>query len=198
VIFGWNRDEGTLFVALAELAGTRVDEAVRARVLDTLAMNTGVSRAAIDAQYPRARYPDPGAALADPAGHASLSCPSRRAARLLAQRGRAVWTYHFEYPDAPFQLMPERALGAFHSAEVQFVFGHPARIGQPRFLGEQLQLWQTQSAYWARFVRDGDPGGTGAAAWPRSTTAQERSLIIDRTFTVRDNVSRDPCVLWDR
>ncbi len=197
-MLGWNRDEGTLFVALAELGGLRVDETVHGQVMDALARGSAVPRAAIDAQYPRARYPEPGAAIAEPLGHASLACPSRRAGRLLARQGVPLWTYRFDFPDAPFQLMPERALGAFHSAEIQYVFGHPARLGQSRFLGEQNTLHLTQSAYWARFVRAADPNGDGALPWPAHTTDSDRSLVIDRTFSVADRVDATPCVLWDR
>ena len=41
-------------------------------------------RSAIEAQYPRSRYPDVRRAIAEPLGHSALACPSRRAARQLA------------------------------------------------------------------------------------------------------------------
>ncbi|MFO0562850.1 MAG: carboxylesterase family protein [Polyangiales bacterium] len=202
-IFGWNRDEGTLFVALAELAGTRVDDALYNTVLDTLATRTGVPRAMIDAQYPRASFADVRQALAAPLGHSSLACPSRRAAKLLADRGRTVYTYRFDFPDAAFQLMPDWPMGAFHSAEVQFVFGHPARIGMPRFNTEQTALHNAMSSYWARFIKTGDPNAAEMSAtmpvqWPLRTAMAERSLVIDRTFAVRDELDRSACALWDR
>ncbi|MBL8683478.1 MAG: carboxylesterase family protein [Myxococcales bacterium] len=198
MIFGWNRDEGTLFVALAELGGTMIQESTRAMVLDSLASQSGVDRAAIDAQYPRSRYSDVRLAIAEPLGHFALACPSRRAAKLLAERGRTVFTYRFDFPDAAFQLPPDWALGAFHSAEIQFVFGRSARVGMPRFNAEQSMLHLAMSGYWARFVRGGDPNGDGAVPWMPRTMTAERSLVIDRTFAMRDNVDRDPCALWDR
>lgn len=198
MIFGWNRDEGTLFVALAELGGTMIQESTHGMVLDSLAMQSGVSRSAIEAQYPRSRYSDVRLAIAEPLGHFALACPSRRAARLLAERGRTVYTYRFDFPDAAFQLPPDWALGAFHSAEIQFIFGRSARVGNPRFNAEQTTLHQSMSGYWARFVATGDPNGASAVPWMPRTTAAERSLVIDRTFAMRDNVDRDPCLLWDR
>lgn len=196
-IFGWNRDEGTLFVGLAELAGMQADAAAYHRTMASLAASNNLSVASIEAQYPLGSFPDPGAAIAAPIGHASLACPSRRAALLFARAGRPVRAYNFRYPDASFQLMLTRTLGAYHSAEIQFVFGHPARLGQPFFTGVQDTLWQAQSAYWGRFVKTGDPNGMGALPWPAFSPDTAQSLVLDRVISVDSNVDRDACAFWD-
>ncbi len=196
-IFGWNRDEGTLFVGLAELSGVQANAAAYRSTVASLAMSNNVSAARIEAQYPLGSYPDPGAAIAAPIGHASLACPSRRAALMFARAGRSVRVYNFVYPDAPFQLMLARSLGAFHSAEIQFVFGHPARLGQRFFIGAQDTLWQAQSAYWGRFVKTGDPNGMGALMWPTFVPETQQSLLLDTVISVGTHFDRDACALWD-
>lgn len=197
LIVGWNRDEGTFFVALAEQQGVVIDEATYHEAMASVATRNGLDPAAVEAAYPLADYDDPGAAVAAALGHAALACPSRRAALLLASRGLDVRAYRFEYPDAAFQLALARPLGAFHSAEIQYVFGHPARVGRREHLGDDRVLFEAMSAYWARFVRTGDPNGAGAPAWPSFDAAEERYLALDRTIAAGTAADRDACALWD-
>ena len=197
LLIGWNLDEGTLFVGLAEQAGTVVDEAQYHATMASLASRYGVDVAAVESAYPLSAYADPGAAVAAAIGHASLACPSRRAARALAGRGADVFVYRFEYAEAGFQLALPRELGAFHSAEIQFVFGHPSRLGTRAFMGDELALHESMMAYWARFATSGDPNGGGAVTWPRFGAESEDALILDTTIRAASGPDRDTCALWD-
>lgn len=197
VIVGWNGDEGTLFVALAEQQGEVADEARYHAQLASLAMQAGLTPEAVEAAYPLSAYPDPGAAIAAAAGDASLACPSRRAARLLVGAGRRVLVYHFEYPDAGFQIGFPRALGAFHSAEIQYVFGHPARLGRRTFTGDDAPLHDAMRGAWAGFVRSGEPSVDGVAAWPEHTLPGDAHRVFDRSVRDAEGASRAACALWE-
>jgi para-nitrobenzyl esterase len=194
-ILGWNADEGTLFVALAEIDGLTVDEAAYREGVMNLAMRHGVDAAAIEAQYPLSGYPDPGAALAAALGDSRLACPSRRAADMLRSHV-PLHVYRFEYPNAKFQLPTMRALGAFHAAEIQYVFGHPWMIGATSHRGDDLALHQAVSGYWTRYATGGDPNGAGAAEWPVSDGA-DRHLVLDLDVRVETGADRERCMLWD-
>ena len=197
-IVGWNADEGTLFIALAELDGVIADEATYRTGIERLAMQHGLAVADVEAAYPLADYASPGDALAAALGHATLACPSRRAARALAEHVETR-VYRFEYPGADFQLPSDRALGAFHSAEIQFVFGHPATLGRYTFTGEGLALHEIVSGYWARFVRTGDPNDAAAPAeWPPWEVMGDTYLALDVPTIAGTGPDRDACVLWDR
>ena len=196
VILGWNRDEGTLFLALSVLSGTVLDEATYHATIAALGATYGIDPLVIEAQYPLSAYPDAAAALAAPVGDVSIACPQRRAALLLAARGVEVHTYHFEYPDARFVLMPANELGAFHSAEIQFVFGHP--VSAPTYPDEAgAALALSMQGYWTSFARTGDPNVVGAVPWPPFAATTEPTLVLDRTISAGAAVSRDACVLWD-
>ncbi len=196
VILGWNRDEGTLFLGLAALSGTVLDEAAYHSTIAMLGSTYGVDPLAIEAQYPLTSYPDPAAALAAPLGHVAIACPQRRAALLLASHGIDVRTYHFEYPDAHFFLSTVNTLGAYHSAEIQFVFGHPSGARTyPDAAGTQLAV--AMRGYWGSFVRTGDPNGASAPAWPSFEASAEPTLILDRTIAAGGAIDREACVLWD-
>jgi len=195
-IVGWNADEGTLFVMLAEQGGLVVDETVYHDMMQGLADAYGVSVDDLEAQYPLDGAPDPGAALADALGDASLACPSRRAAQLLASRVETR-VYHFEYPDAPFQLPGDRALGAFHSAEVQYVFGHPSEIGTSSFSGDDLALHEAMAGYWTSYAFDGVPEVDGSASWPIYDEAGDEHLVLDRDIRAGVGADRDVCEFWE-
>ncbi len=194
-LLGWNADEGTLFVMLAEQAEDRsADETDYMEITARLAESFEVDVEAIRAQYPIADYPDPGAALAKAIGHSGLACPSRRAAGLLGPR-TPTYVYRFSYPDPAFQLGEDRELGAFHSGEIQYVFGHPNQIGRRTFRGDDLPLHEAMSAYWARFAWTGDPNGDGAAEWPRYEA--DAHLNLDRTIVAGTGADADDCALWE-
>jgi para-nitrobenzyl esterase len=194
-IFGWNRDEGTLFVGLAEQAGTVADAAAYDRSITDFAAREGLDEAVLRAAYPITNYPDPGAAIADLVGHAELICPSRRAALLLAEAGNDVRVYRFDFPDARFQLGLGRDLGAFHSAEIQFVFGY--QVGGRPFNGSALALHERMQGAWGAFARGEDPSDALEVAWPMFAASDEASVILDATITSGSALDRDACALWD-
>lgn len=195
-IVGWNADEGTLFVGLAEFSGTPIDQAAYDRATTVLSTVSHVDLARIRAAYPVSAYANPGAALAAALGHAALACPARRAARLLDAAGLDVRTYRFSYPRAAFQLGLTRPLGAFHSAEIQFVFGHPAAIARHEFMGEEVALHDAMSGAWARFVRTGDPSGAGLT-WPLYDPATDVSVGFDTTIAPASAPDTQACALWE-
>jgi para-nitrobenzyl esterase len=191
-ILGWNRDEGTLFVGLAEMSGTVADLPAYERAITDFGVREGIDPALLRAAYPVADYPDPGAAIADMVGDAELICPSRRAALLLAEAGTEVHVYRFDHTYARFQLTLPRALGAFHSAEIQFVFGHP--VGA-MFEGAQADLSAAMQGAWGAFVRGESP--SLAVPWAPFDAASEPSVIFDDAIRAGEMLNRTECALWD-
>ena len=197
-IMGWNADEGTLFVFLAEQGEETVDMSTYLAITQALADQHGISADDVRAQYPVADFDDPGAALAAALGHATLACPSRRAAQHIQRGGGDIRAYRFAYPNAGFQIPGDRDLGAFHSAEIQFIFGHPSRIGQDVFRSaEDRALRDAMASYWTSFAR-GDPQAGGPVPWPSYDAEAEMLLELDTTIAAVRNPDADVCQLWDR
>lgn len=101
----------------------------------------------------------------------------------LENEGVPVWAYAFtRVPPSKNQT-----IGAFHSAEMPFVFGtHESALG---LSDEDEALTDLMQAYWTSFASDGDPNAQGLPDWPRysGTNWIEFTANTDRpSGTVRD------------
>lgn len=131
--------------------------------------------------YPLGLYPSPGVALGASGTDGILACPERSSVQLLSQ---FVTTYAYEFNDenAPdlFDPVPTFPLGAYHFAEVQYLFDLNQRfIGFDPFTSVQHQLSNTMIGYWTQFATTGNPNYSGAPLWTQysSVSDQFQSLV---------------------
>jgi para-nitrobenzyl esterase len=61
---------------------------------------------------------------------------------------------------------PPPAKGAVHSAEIEYAMGNLATNRVYAWTPEDYQVSRTMQAYFANFVKNGDPNGDGLAKWP--------------------------------
>lgn len=84
--------------------------------------------------------------------------------------GSKVFFYHFSHapplpPDRTFAEATAGRLGAFHTAEIPYVFGTLDKRDWP-WRDADRQLAGTMSSYWVNFAAHGDPNGAGLTSWP--------------------------------
>ncbi len=93
--------------------------------------------------------------------------PDRNISRAQAKTGQPVYTYYFSYvsPGQKAQL----PFGAPHTAEIKYAFAGPKQ----KFAPEDLPLAKAVNAYWAAFIKSGNPDSAGGPAWPKFTPATE-------------------------
>jgi para-nitrobenzyl esterase len=164
LLTGWNADEGTKYPAYPTRAAFGA-------VLKAV-FGPNAERAA--AQFPTATDAEAATRSLDLTRDAGFAAGIYRAARLHARNGSPVYLYHFERrspfrPDQHFaEIEPASRLGAYHAAEIPYVFGTLDALDrdfQPvdRALSERLQ------AAWVNFATWGDPNGPpkAPARWPR-------------------------------
>jgi para-nitrobenzyl esterase len=197
VIEGSNRDEDRFFLATSSPGGWPVLSAAdyRAAIGATLELAPATA-ATVAARYPLRRYPAPDLALAAAVTDAAYACRAHAAAQALS---RYVATYQYEFDDesAPrfFRGAPSRfALGAYHGAELQYLF---TLRGFPSLLtGAHEHLAQRMLDLWATFARTGDPG----FGWPRylPTTTETESLAPPQPLTETRFAADHDCAFWSR
>jgi para-nitrobenzyl esterase len=101
---------------------------------------------------------------------------ARAAARAIAVRGVPVFLYSFSrVPPA----QPLRAgAGAFHTAEMEYVFANPLPPwGKPeQFEAVDRSLMHAMSGAWMQFAQTGTPNGSELPVWPRYERVSDQHL----------------------
>ena len=121
-----------------------------------------------------------------------VGAPSRSLARLISARGAPVYLYMFSRVGDD---SVNRRRGAYHSAEITFVFGrhHPilASAGSAPY---DSTVAEAMSDYWVAFATSGDPNGPPTAGkwprWPRYQSSTDALLEIGPEIAARTMVKR--------
>jgi para-nitrobenzyl esterase len=103
-----------------------------------------------------------------------LIASSAREALAFADQSKPAYLYRFTRPAPGSDPIK---VGAFHSAELAYVFGTQASIDRPwsdrdRELSEQMQ------GYWTNFAKTGDPNGPGLPQWPRYDSPSGKAMEL--------------------
>jgi len=89
--------------------------------------------------------------------------PDRAISRAQAKAGQPVYTYYFSYVTPAARTTGPGVWGAAHTAEIKFAFAGPKQ----QFAAADLPLAKAVNAYWAAFIKTGNPGAAGGPAWPK-------------------------------
>jgi para-nitrobenzyl esterase len=79
--------------------------------------------------------------------------------------GEPVYRYHFE--QAPPQPEGKPSRGAYHSADIEYVFETLESKNLP-WTEEDRKLSRIMSSYWTNFAKNGNPNGAGLPKWPQN------------------------------
>ena len=100
----------------------------------------------------------------------------------------AVYRYRFDLPAPPEENHPQGKY-AFHSDELEYVFGTLDVRHGASWRPEDRKLSEQMIGYWTNFARTGDPNGEGLPHWPRYD--KERMVIhLDSSINASPDTSR--------
>ncbi|MBI5503633.1 MAG: carboxylesterase family protein [Deltaproteobacteria bacterium] len=183
-VLGFNSDEGTVFLLSTPPVTTE------AEYVAALEAQLGVFAADVVAAYPAGDFASPQDALASVVGDAFLVCPTYDVARRSAAGRARTYLYNFAR-ETPIPVAQVLGLGAFHGAEIPYVFGSISFTGpSDAGLGRRIR------EYWSRFAERGRPRARQAVGWPRYKDRSDRILRVNIQLNVVKGLRRDKCEMW--
>ena len=193
VISGTNHDEYRVFVATGfDLVGKPILTSAEYDTATTALWGPALGPPVL-ASYPFASYPFGGEALGASATDGVFSCAARIADQSLA-KFVPTYTYEFNDENAPpaqalFGGLLTFPLGAYHSAELPYLFPGVDVFGLPVTLSsQQMQLSDAMVSYWTKFAKTGDPNSFEEPFWsPYSASSDEFQSLIPPTPVVESN-----------
>lgn len=160
LLAGWNADENNYRTFFAKLEPTLDNYKERARA------QFGDRADEFLKLYPATTEEEVKRSASDLAGDQFIGYSTWKWMDVHARTGHSpVWRYRFE--QAP-PATPSR--GAYHSAEIEFVFGALASKKLP-WRPEDQKVSDLMMGYWSNFAKKGDPNGSGLPEWPRYDAA---------------------------
>ena len=164
LLAGWNADESSFEIAFAKEKPTSATFAKQAQT------QFGARAEAFLKLYPAATDEQARRSAQDLAGDRFIAFSTWKWIELHRATGKSpVYRYEFDQaPPAPADAKPENSaaqMGAYHSAEIEFVFEALDSKNLP-WRAEDRKVSDLMSSYWVNFATTGDPNGSGLPRWP--------------------------------
>jgi para-nitrobenzyl esterase len=90
--------------------------------------------------------------------------------------GQPAYRYHFERP-APADKYHALGSGAFHSDEIEYVFGTLDSRPDAHWQPEDYKVSDLVETYWTNFAKTGNPNGGDAPNWPQYNVGDDWQIL---------------------
>ncbi|XP_041378852.1 acetylcholinesterase-like [Gigantopelta aegis] len=132
----------------------------------------------------------------DIVGDRYFVCPAVRLSDRIARAGQDVFLYYFAH--RPVSEVWPSWMGAYHSIEIQFVFGLPVTFPD-RYSNDDVMLSRRVMTYWTNFARFGNPNDPELLEWPQYDEDTMSYMELNLACTVHTGGLRnDQCTFWNQ
>ena len=195
ILAGYNADEATLFypsIAKPTVLVPEFPEPLAERLAYMAEIYGAEDAAALIDLY---GLDDPDAykvAETDMLGDDLFGVHMRYLAAANTAQGEPSYLYHFT------RVTPtkKQTLGAFHAAEIFFVFdSHSPLSGLTE---DDKVLTDAMGAYWTNFAESGNPNGEGLPDWPVYSTQRDEWMTFNPSIEVKTGVRAEKLDIMER
>jgi len=172
LLAGWNHDEGSFEIAYSPQKPTA--ESVKANA----EKDFGDKAAEFLKLYPTDTPEHVLRSAQDYAGDRFIAFSTWAWMEAESKTGQQpIYRFRFDLGPPPASANAPQ-LGAYHSSEIEYVFGQlDSKAGIP-WRAEDRELSELMEKYWANFARSGDPNGPGLPKWPVYSAADGWSVMF--------------------
>ncbi len=192
LLAGWNADEARGQVLLAKTKTTSESFAATAQA------DFGDNAQRFLAVYPASTDDQAVTSAGDYAGDHFIAYSTWKWLEAHVATGKApVFRYRLDL-GSPGDKNHQAILGAFHSDDIEYVFGsldsRPEAVWRP----EDRKLSELMGSYWTNFAKTGDPNGAGLPHWPTYGAADQWQVMhLDAASEAKPDRQRERYLFLD-